>query len=54
MPSVIGQYASFTCVVSNNIIKSILKLNSTVVLYLFTKKLNCSLFLLNFVINSYD
>ena len=40
MPSIIGQYASF----ARAVIKSISKLNETVVLYLFTKKLNCCSF----------
>ena len=45
MPCVIGQYVSF----ARAVIKSISKLNSTVVLCFFTKKLNCWLFFSNFV-----
>ena len=45
IPDVIGQYAPF----ARSVIKSISKLNETVVLYLFTKKLYCCLFFSNFV-----
>ena len=45
IPDVIGQCAPF----ARAVIKSLSKLNETVVLYLFTKKLDCWLFFSNFV-----
>ena len=46
MPGEIGQYESF----ARAVIKSTSKLNSTVVLYLFTKKINCFFFFFFFLI----